>query len=84
MPKDFLENLEAYAENEVICFKGLGFFDVGLHVMFGWWDKIYDQHYVHLTKEKRSREEVIAFLKSCLKPVPPRAVPYAGMSKKTN
>jgi len=42
MPKDFLENLEAYAENEAICFVGLGFFDVGVHVMLGWWDKLYD------------------------------------------
>jgi len=82
MPKDFLENLEAYAEHEVICFKGLGFFDVGVHVMMGWWDKIYDEHYVHLTKEKRSREEVIAFLKSCLKPVPARTVPHGDMKKK--
>lgn len=51
----------------------LAFFDVGIHVMFGWWDKIYDEHYVHLTKDKRSREEVISFLKESLKPITPRA-----------
>jgi len=50
--------------------------------MFGWWDKIYDEHYVHLTKEKRSREEVIAMLKASLKPIAPREVPYGKMTKK--
>jgi len=71
MPKDFLENLELYAENNAICFVGMGFFDVGINVFLGKWDYIYD-HYVHLTKEKRPKEEVIAELKSCLLPIKPR------------
>lgn len=73
MPLHFLENLEEYAESKVLIFDGVGFFDVGLHVFFGWWDALYDNHYVHMTKEKRSREVVIAELKSFLKPIAPRA-----------
>lgn len=84
MPKEFLDNIENYAEHNVICFVGLGFFDVGIHVMCGWWDKIYDEHYVHLTKEKRPREEVIAWLKACLRPIEPRQVSNDKISKKTN
>lgn len=82
MPKHFLDNLEEFAKNDVICFENLGFFHVGAFVHLGWWDKLYD-HYVHLTKEKRPREEVIAFLKSCLDPIQPRK-PGPTTAKKTD
>ena len=68
MPSHFLNNLEKYAENDPVVFDGLGFFDIGVHVFLGWYDGLYD-HYVHFTKEKRSREEVIAELKLRLQPI---------------
>jgi len=33
MAGHFLQNLEQYAENNVLVFKGVGFFDVGVLVM---------------------------------------------------
>jgi hypothetical protein len=47
MPYEFLINLDKYAENQVVIFDNLGFFDVGILVMTGNWDKLYE-HYVHL------------------------------------
>lgn len=68
MPKHFLDNLETYAENNALIFDGLGFFDIGLHVFMGWWDGLAD-HYVHLSKEKKTKEEVIANLKLRCTPI---------------
>ena len=68
MPSHFMKNLEKYAENDALVFQQVGFFDIGLHVFLGWWDALAD-HYVHLTKEKISKEEVIKKLKLRLKPI---------------
>jgi fatty acid desaturase len=64
----FLKNLEKYAENNVLVFNGLGFFDIGLNVMLGRLDFLAD-HVVHFTKEKKSKDEIIAKLKICLQPI---------------
>ena len=82
MPKHFLDNLEEFAKNDILCFDNLGFLDIGICVHLGWWDKLYD-HFVHLTKEKRPREQIIAQLKSYLKPIGPRN-PDAKSIKKSN
>lgn len=55
-----------------MVFDNAGFFDMGIFVMMGWWDYIAENHYVHLTKDKRPKEEIIALLKSCVKPIPRR------------
>ena len=68
MPSHFMKNLEKYAEHDALVFEKLGFFDIGLHVFLGWWDALAD-HYVHLTKEKISKEEVVEKLKLRLKPI---------------
>jgi len=68
MPYEFLINLDKYAENQVVIFDNLGFFDVGILVMTGNWDKLYE-HYVHLGTQKKSRDEVVADLKLRLKPI---------------
>ena len=68
MPSHFMKNLEKYAEHDALIFDQLGFFDIGLHVFCGWWDALAD-HYVHLTKEKLSKEDVIKKLKLRLKPI---------------
>jgi len=49
MPYEFMNNIDKYAENKVVVFDNLGFFDVGLHVMLGNWDTLYE-HYVHFGK----------------------------------
>lgn len=68
MPFEFMNNLDQYAEHKAVVFDNLGFFDVGILVMSGKWDTLYD-HYVHLGLEKKSKEEVIADLKLRLKPI---------------
>lgn len=82
MPKHFLDNIEEFAANDVMCFENMGFIDIGICVHLGWWDTLYD-HYVHLTKEKRTKEDVIGQLKSCLKPIKPRNKD-AKITKKSN
>jgi len=64
----FLNNLEKYVENDVLVFDGLGFFDIGLNVMLGRLDYLAD-HYVHFTKVKKSKEDIIQELKVRLKPI---------------
>lgn len=68
MPSEFLKNIDKYHESKAVVFDGLGFFDVGLNVMLGNWDTLYE-HYVHLGKTKRNKEEVIADLKNRLVPI---------------
>jgi hypothetical protein len=68
MPAEFLNNLDKYAENKAVVFDGMGFFDVGLNIMLGNWDLLFD-HYVHLGKHKRSKDEVIKDLKYRLIPI---------------
>jgi len=68
MPAEFLNNIDKYAENKAIVFEGIGFFDVGVKVMLGQWDSLY-QHYVHFGQEKKTKEEVIEDLKMRLKPI---------------
>lgn len=78
MPVEFASNLEQYAEHDPVVFERTGFFDVGLNVVFrskidpeGAWRWLYE-HFVHLTPEKRSFEEVKAFLQERLRPIPAR------------
>lgn len=68
MPAEFLKDIDTYAKNGAVVFDGLGFFDVGVNVMMGNWDTLFE-HYVHLGKEKRSKEEVIKDLKYRLVPI---------------
>ena len=68
MPSHFMNNLEKYAEHDALVFQKVGFFDIGVHVFFGWWDALAD-HYVHLTQKKVSKQEVIKKLKFRLQPI---------------
>lgn len=58
MPGHFMKNIDKYAENNVVIFSGLGFFDIGINVMTQNWDVLAD-HYVHLGKTKMTKAEVI-------------------------
>ena len=64
----FLNNIEKYVANDVLIFDGLGFFDIGLNVFLGRLDVLAD-HYVHFTKEKKSKSEIIKELKVRLQPI---------------
>lgn len=77
MPVKFMDNLEEYAKHDAVVFENLGFFDVGLHVMLGWWDALAER-YVHLTKTKRSKQQVIAALKLRLAPIKRTNQPAGG------
>lgn len=83
MPYEFLMNLEKYAPHEPIMFDRSGFFDIGLNFLIrkqfdpdGAWKWAYE-HFIHLTPEKRSFEEVKALLEERLKPCPERLIAKA-------
>jgi len=63
MPQDFLDSREEYARADAIVFEGIDFFIVWLYLMLKRYDKLAD-HFVELRAEPRSREEIIALLKS--------------------
>ena len=44
---------------------------MGLYVILGWWEKL-SEHYVHLTKEKKSKDEIIKYLKTRVLPIKKR------------
>jgi len=67
MPQRFLDALPKYASEDAITFSGIHFMEVGVFVMTGQWSKL-AKAFVHLTDTPRSDEEIIAMLKSRLKP----------------
>jgi len=72
MPLYFKKNLGKFEAKDAITFDNLGFFDVGLYVMLGRYDKLC-QHYVHLTpkgKKRRTDAELVEMFKERLKPIP--------------
>lgn len=68
MPEHFLDNLELYVEGGALVFDGIGIADIGLYCFFGRLDWVADR-LVQFTKEKKSKEEIIADLKLRLKPI---------------
>lgn len=79
MPAHFLENLERFRDNGAVVFHSCFFNDVGMAVMLGNWQWLYD-HYVHLTPEKRSFEEVKADLQARLAPIDRKVARASVMS----
>ena len=68
MPTDFEANIEKYAANEAIVFEGTDFFMVWLLLMTKSY-KTLASHYLDFDHRFNSKEEIIAFLKSRLKPI---------------
>jgi fatty acid desaturase len=69
LPEYFMSNLDSFALNDGILFQGVHFFDVGVMVMFGQWDKLCS-HYVYVDGGKDySKEELIKMFKHRLNPV---------------
>uniref|UniRef100_A0A7S1IVP3 Fatty acid desaturase domain-containing protein n=1 Tax=Eutreptiella gymnastica TaxID=73025 RepID=A0A7S1IVP3_9EUGL len=73
LASDFMNNIDKYAEHDVIIFDGLFFDAIGALVFLGryipsCWTYI-AKHYVHLGPHKLTTEEVVAKLKSRLAPI---------------
>jgi len=71
-PQEFETNLARYVENDAIVFENLDFFMVWLLLMTGSWTRL-AQAFVQLPGAPvRNTEEVIAFLKERVQPLPMR------------
>jgi hypothetical protein len=68
MPSDFEEKRARYAAEDAVVFEGIDYFVIWLWLMRKRYDKLAD-HFVDLRDEPRSREEVLALLKSRTRPV---------------
>ena len=69
MPVEFEEALSDYAKEDAIVFQGIDFLGVWLLLMRRRYDLLAD-HYVHIGQPARSRDELIAFLRSRTRPIP--------------
>lgn len=71
MPEDFVKCRETYAQRDAIVFEGIDFFMVWLFLMLKRYDWLADR-FVDLRETKRSKEDLIALMKSRLGPIPSR------------
>jgi fatty acid desaturase len=84
-PAEFEENKAEYGRQDAIVFDGIDFFQVWLYLMLGLWGAL-ARRFVRLPGAPgRTDDEVIAFLKSRLRPIaavadlaPPEPAPAAG------
>jgi len=67
LPADFMDNRAQYAREGALVFEGIDFFMVSLMLWTGRWDRL-AKHLVRLDGEERTSEEVVAMLKSRVKP----------------
>jgi hypothetical protein len=72
MPDDFDRKRARYAAEDAVVFEGIDYFVIWAWLMRKRYDKLAD-HFVDLRDEPRSRDEVIALLKSRTRPIPPAA-----------
>lgn len=63
MPADFEKNKPRYAKEGAIVFEGIDFFIIWALLMMKNYDKL-AKHFVDLSGERRSNEEIVALLKS--------------------
>lgn len=69
MPGDFEAKRARYAAEDAVVFEGIDYFVIWAWLMRKRYDKLAD-HFVELREQPRSREEVIALLRSRTRPVP--------------
>lgn len=74
MPADFERDLPKYRQEGSIIFQGIDFFIVWFFLMTKNYNKLAD-HFVDLQEPKRSREEVIAFLRERTRRISVEQVP---------
>ncbi len=72
-PIEFEKALAEYAAHDAIVFDGVDFFQVWFHMMLGRWGYLADRFVQLDGAPVRSRDEVIAFLKSRVQPFPQTA-----------
>jgi len=63
MPNDFQKNKDKYAENKAIVFEGMDFQIVWFWLMLKRYDVLADR-FININNQYKSKEEIIAFLKS--------------------
>lgn len=68
LPFEFLDNLEEYAKHNAICFNGIGQFDIGVNVMLGNYETLYD-HFVHFGQTKMSKDDFVKEIKERVRPI---------------
>jgi fatty acid desaturase len=69
-PGEFERRLDEYGRNDAVVFAGVDFFQVWLLLMTGGWDRL-ARAFVRLPgAPERTHEEVVAFLRSRVRPVP--------------
>jgi len=68
MPKDLEDSAERYAKEGAIVFEGIDFFQVSLYLFLKRYDWLAER-FIECGSEQRSKEEIIAFLKTRLRPV---------------
>ena len=79
MPGDFEANIDTYARAGCIVFTGLDFFLVSL-LLFSRQYKVLARRYVRLDGAEKTDEEVIAFLKTRLRPIGAQSADAAPMA----
>lgn len=67
-PAELLANLDKYRDNDAIIFEGIDFFQVWFYLMTKNWDAL-ERHFVDLRATPRTKEEIIALLKSRVRPI---------------
>lgn len=74
---EFEENRDKYIENDSIIFEGIDFFMVTVYLLLHRYETLAD-HFVELREEPRTKEEIIALIKSrCVKFTPEKLAAYS-------
>jgi hypothetical protein len=68
LPYGFLKDIKKCIEEDAIVFQGIGFFDVGLFVVTGQFNKL-AKHYVNIGNKYNNEEDIINMFKSRLKKI---------------
>jgi fatty acid desaturase len=86
MPGHFMRNIEKYAKQDALCFKNLHFFEVGVLVHTGQWEKLADNvvQWGALGGVQRNQEETIAMLKLRCQPLHGTKNNFSKKKKKAN
>jgi len=70
LPNHFIENINEYIKMDAINFQGIGFFDVGVMVVTGQFNKL-AKHYIRISDKYPTDEDVIKMLKHRLQRIDP-------------
>lgn len=77
MPRDFEKKRDKYRDEGAIVFEGVDYFMIWFNLMLKRYDWLADK-FVDLEDEPRSKDDIVALLRSRTRPVPFPAVPTAS------